>query len=252
MVQSTERIAQLMHAIEGSPRSAALWVELAELLAGIGELEQALFAVRNALALQPGESVGSELRDRLEQRLQDALAEGVPADLDPWEAVERYGPGPGRQRPVFTDHLAWAVPSREAIRTIVEVAAGRTVLEIGAGRGLWSRLVEDAGGKVIATDARPPKRCWTRVRRQTARQARRRSRAEVLLLCWPPPGAPVGAQALDGFDGTVIHVGEEGEHRVTGDAGLFEILYRDFACTRRVEIPVWPGFADALTVWESR
>lgn len=250
MVHSSPgRVADLMKTIEAAPRSSALWCDLAAALAELGELEQARFAAQNALVLDPDRAEASRLLQKLERRLAGAVNTGIPAELAPWDAVVTYGPGTGTQRPVFTEHLAWAVPSRRAIDAIVSLADGSTVLEVGAGRGLWSRLIADAGGRVVATDANPPERTWTEVRRLTAREARERVPARVLLLCWPPPSAPVASCAIDGFEGTVVYVGEEGEQRITADDAFFDDLHARFVCTDRLQIPVWPGFSDELSVW---
>ena len=51
-----------------------------------------------------------------------------------------------------TQEYAWAIPSNEALSTILSY--GRNIVEIGSGRGYWASLLAAAGGNVTAVDDR--------------------------------------------------------------------------------------------------
>lgn len=48
--------------------------------------------------------------------------------------------------------FAWAVPSDEAIKKIVEFSP---IIEMGAGTGYWANLIQKAGGEIVAFDSHP-------------------------------------------------------------------------------------------------
>lgn len=247
-----ERAAQLTAQIERQPSDAAAWAELGQVLAQAGELEAAKFALRNALALAPGDGAAREALGRVARLLAAEVGRGIPEALGPWEAVASLGPGRGT-RPHFTEHCAWAVPSREAVERIAALVGRDRLLEVGAGRGLWARLIADAGAEVVAVDLKRLAPAWFEVREQSARQAVAEVEAAVLLLCWPHPKSGMASEALQAFRGdTVIYVGESGAGRVTGEDAFFEALRGGWSLAETLAIPTWPGFSDALYVYRRR
>jgi hypothetical protein len=51
---------------------------------------------------------------------------------------------------------AWAIPSPEALRWILERLGGQGIIEMGAGTGYWSALLTLGGADVVAFDEYPP------------------------------------------------------------------------------------------------
>lgn len=251
----TQKARDLTEALEATPRKVALWVRLAGVLVDLGELEQAKFALHNALQLAPRHKGARRELKKVTAAIRVQLQQPATA-VEPWNAVQHHGPGSGSGRPWFTTHLGWAVPSVEAIGAIASIAEGG-VLEIGAGLGLWSRLLRDADVDVVATDdfsthqSDLARSTWTPVEPLGARQAVERYRLDVLLVCWPPRKGTMASDALDAFQGShVVYVGEVGKDRVTGEDAFFGRIERDWRLRQQVQIPCWPGFSDALYVYE--
>lgn len=81
--------------------------------------------------------------------------------------------------------------SKQLVRGLVELVGDRPVLEIAAGDGTLSRFLTDQGVRITATDDHS----WSHqvqygdgVREQSARQALREHRPQVVLCSWPPSG----------------------------------------------------------------
>lgn len=217
-----------------------------------------------------------DLEDRLEERVRAwrsgdhgrpgdrPLADGVdnfPPVEDPNPLLwlwERYESDPDMltrfaARQYATRAYAWAVPDEEAIE---EVAALGPILEVGAGRGYWARLISDAGGDVVATDAHPPADRFYPVEALDAEQAVRKYGARrTLMLVWPPYDDSMAVRALREYERQggerVIYVGE-GAGGCTGDDGLHAALGEQSTWTvsRVIDIPQWEGLHDVLTVYE--
>jgi hypothetical protein len=80
-----------------------------------------------------------------------------------WEDIEKYGP-PKRENdykhplpnwwqfPRFSGEFGYSAPTKEAIQKIKQFVGDDQVLEVGAGKGLWAKLMQDAGIKVTPTD----------------------------------------------------------------------------------------------------
>ena len=155
-----------------------------------------------------------------------------------------------KRREALVEEYAWAIPNREAIETIVEHGP---IVEVGAGTGYWARCVDQLGGVVAATDAKPPESTYRRV---AAYDARRRVNAMVadeldsaLLLVWPPYDDPMAPDALEAYPGeTVIYVGE-GRSGCTADDRFHRLLYQDWQLVETVDIPTYLGLHDRLEVW---
>ena len=73
----------------------------------------------------------------------------------------------------------------------------------------------------------------------------------TLLLCYPPKGKPMGAQAVRHFCGkTIAHVGEwRGD---TGDASFETQLAQGWELVSRLPLPCWGDTIEDLTIWTRR
>lgn len=141
---------------------------------------------------------------------------------------------------------SWAIPTREAIEVIASLSP---LVELGAGTGYWAWLLRQVGADVIALDrepAQPPR--WTEILQgdETSLEAHA---GRALFLCWPPLDEPMAELALAGFE-RVAYVGEWRGR--TGSKAFHDLLERDFVLERKIEIPRWPGFEDALYLLRRR
>ena len=183
-------------------------------------------------------------------------------------------------------HMAFAVPSREAIRLVCEgaEAGGSGVVELGAGNGYWAQLCSrqlaartavgvppgrrerdmDAARGVLALDTAPPpawqQRVWrsrdvsarTRVRFGSA-ETLGRVRQQTLLLCMPSPGeAALADDAIREFTGSrLAYVGEWGSG-MTATRTFHATLRRDFELLRVLPLPAMPSTRIALHIYRRR
>lgn len=152
---------------------------------------------------------------------------------------------------------AWAIPTEEAIQTIIEFGP---IVEMGAGTGYWAHLVQLMGGDVIAYDPNPPSKetslenlnIWhsdtTFFNVLTAGpEALNKHSDRALLLCWPPDDSAMATECLAEWEGDiVIYVGDR---KVTADPSFFELLDNHFCITRVVSIPQWAGVDDRMIIW---
>jgi hypothetical protein len=162
------------------------------------------------------------------------------------------------------------------------LASHAPIVEMGAGTGYWAHQLERRGITTVAFDARPPTEAvgvhpasggghggvgraraeenefhgdcpaFTNVRKGgPSLLSNTRWREHTLLLCYPPKGQPMGAQAVSAFCGrTVIHVGEWGGD--TGDMQLEAQFAAGWQLERRVPLPCWGDTMEDLTVWTRR
>jgi hypothetical protein len=79
--------------------------------------------------------------------------------------------------------------SRELIRALADMIAGRSCVEIGAGDGTLTRFLQEQGARLTATDSH----AWSTavqypewVVKMDAREALSGSKPEVVLCSWPP------------------------------------------------------------------
>lgn len=193
-----------------------------------------------------------------------------------------------RIRDIAVSRWSWAIPTNEAILTIVKHSPGG-VVEIGAGAGYWARLITRAGGDVVAFDKHPPPhpdnvwhektRPWFDVQ-AGGPEAAARYPDRTLLLCWPPYSWDVAARAarahLDAGGRRLIYIGE-GASGCTGDETFHAMLEEGWCpgCSEledladaehvawcgvkplydqidSVAIPQWWGMHDRLTVWQAK
>ncbi|SEE16017.1 hypothetical protein SAMN05444161_5005 [Rhizobiales bacterium GAS191] len=165
--------------------------------------------------------------------------------LLPPSATELLMPDWLALKATITRHFAWAVPTDEAIAVIRKHTTG--VVEAGAGSGYWTWLMRQAGLSVAAFDLDPPPFTWTEVSCGDERMVRDHS-DKALLLCWPPWGSGMAANALDAFGGEqVIYIGEW--MGGSADPHFFTQLVSGFDCIDVVEIPQWYMRDDRLMVF---
>jgi hypothetical protein len=152
----------------------------------------------------------------------------------------------------FKSHVAatyaWAVPTDDAIATISRHA--RQIVEIGSGSGYWAWMLEQAGIRVQAFDAAPPRLTWHPVLPGTGTDAARYP-DHTLLLCWPPWGTDMAFDALRGYSGhTVVYIGEW--MLGSADARFFALLCAEFDAVDGAELPQWYMRDDRLLVFRRR
>ena len=181
-----------------------------------------------------------------------------------WRHADGYaGPGWERHmiditnahmaRRVLAEHCAWAVPNTAAIEAIR--ALDMPVIEVGAGLGYWAWLLGQDGVDVDTYDIAPAGNhwCsgdpWTEVAEGDHRVLATADAARALMLCWPCYDKPMAVDCLTAYRGeVVIYVGEGPGGCCASDA-FFDLLERDWAVEREVDIPRWPGMRDYLVVY---
>jgi len=155
---------------------------------------------------------------------------------------------------------SYAVPSEAALSVLKEQSP---LVEVGAGTGYWAALLRARGAVVFAYDKEPLPtaageassneyhgscRAWTRVLRGGPEACAKHPNA-ALLLCYPPPDAPMALDALRNFQGNVLcYVGEW--HGDTGTAAFERELSQGFVLQRQVPLPNWGDTSASLMVWE--
>lgn len=166
------------------------------------------------------------------------------------------------QRERFRGGFGYAVPTRGAIGRIKSFAEGGLILEVAAGRGLWSRLLAEAGAEVIATDAYAPSQSTFKplagsdftfcpVRECNSYNAVQSIDANLLLMIWPPCSS-LAHQTLLMFNGNkVAYVGDARGH-LTASRAFIEALASDWRPVESVKIPQWLGSTDALHLYERK
>ena len=191
-------------------------------------------------------------------------------DIDPtalWAAIEAAGPRPWAhqgsesvdsdealreehaRRRTFIAYYGYAVPTREAVRAIANFLEGCSALEVCSGLGLWARLLHDEGVSVLTTDAGELRgSSYVCVERRDALTAiAAHGACEALLLCWPPDGQPVAAEALRRFGGArFVYIGDS---RFTGDTAFHWMLSRNWSLERMLPLPSWPGLEDCVRLY---
>lgn len=152
-------------------------------------------------------------------------------------------------------HLySWAIPDEAAIDAIIE---GGPVLEIGAGTGYWSRLIDDAGGDIIATDLLELDGHWKGVtwfdvvKADAVDAVRRYQQGRSLLVVWPPM-TDMASEALAAYTGRRVYYVGEGSGGCTGDTVFHRELdiSGDWMLTDTIAIPTWDGIHDRLWIYE--
>lgn len=208
-----------------------------------------------------------------------------------WEDIEESGPESVsndfsenyKARENFSRNFGWAVPTKEAVEKLHSFIGGDQVLEAGAGKGVWAKLMQDAGIDIIPTDihsgvqqgseedmksqVHPENHYWrkevmedmnpdisrdtyTPIYRMDAEESLRQfGSANVLMMVWPPYDDPMAANALRVFKGSkLIYIGE-GSGGCTGDDCFHDILWKEWQEVDIVCIPQWQGIHDCLYLY---
>lgn len=165
--------------------------------------------------------------------------------------------------------FAWAIPTEEVIRAIVELGP---VVEIGAGRGYWAWCIEQLGGDVVAYDSRPAwhpqawdDNGWLRGRMEEKKEEFSTHQwfpvleggpekvtewpDRTLLLCWPPYSNDMASDCLKPRPKRVVYVGE-GYGGCTGDDEFHETLDNSYVGIDAHIIPQWDGIHDSVEIYE--
>jgi hypothetical protein len=216
--------------------------------------------MNTSVTVPPPVGLGRDTRRRAAARAQLAAtlwdARGqrqLPADADLVAALEACDP-----RDVWwvceasSAGPVYLLPTREwisALAAYVRALAPRSVLEVGAGDGFLAACLADAAPEVpvVATDSfawrRPAARMSEAdraaypavafagisarypVEKLAAVTAVERHRPDLVIVCWPPPGALV-ERVIRAPCGVVLEIGVEGD--VTGDAARTWRYEKDF------------------------
>jgi len=72
--------------------------------------------------------------------------------VNEFNVMSKDGFNSHENRQKYVREYSWSVPCEEALDAIIKFADGGTILEIGSGTGLWAKLLQERGAKIIATD----------------------------------------------------------------------------------------------------
>ncbi len=153
----------------------------------------------------------------------------------------------------FVANFSWAIPSKPAINLIKQFVDEDIVLEINAGLGLWSKLLQDEGTNIIATDPYEykDKTSYTTVVRADHFESINKfgNEANVLMTCWPDYNKNYAAEALDIFKGNkLIYIGESWGG-CTADDSFHASLNKIWQLKETEAIPQWTGLRDRLHLY---
>lgn len=145
----------------------------------------------------------------------------------------------------FILEFGFAVPTPDLV---ARLAASGPILEVGAGLGYLARLISDAGGDILATDAAPnfmattSARAWSDIHTIDAESAVQKFPARTLLASWPSLGEDwlTRATLLLPAGTRIVMIGE-GRGGCTGSASFYELIGR--------EILPDPDFLEGADVW---
>lgn len=156
-------------------------------------------------------------------------------------------------RDIAVKRYGFAVPCVEAISILVSLSP---LIEVGAGSGLWSRLVREAGGDIVATDKFGMERdgfskMWSGVgiERMEASEAVRTFPECNVFVSWPSYGGKWAAEmaALIRPGRSLVVIGEC-RGGCTADKEFFDLLESGYDEVGSLRIPQWPGIHDMLTI----
>ena len=159
-------------------------------------------------------------------------------------------------RAIYVRSYAWAIPNEKAIHTILSLGP---VVEIGAGGGYWASLIKQEGGDIIAFDN------WSDHKHSELKQDKhfdvltgdadvaRQHPDRTLFLCWPRTDAALLALHTYAEAGgkRIVYVGEGWGGCCASEDFFGELDGWGFEPQKKtVQIPVWEGMRDYLTVYE--
>jgi len=164
------------------------------------------------------------------------------------------------KRGEFTAFFSWAIPTYDAINKIKEFANGDTILEIGAGLGLWAKLLELEGAKIIATEPRSDGYKHNKLddsyyyfnchKLDYIESLDKFKDLNILMLCWPPYSTKMAFYTLKKFKGNkFIYIGESCGG-CNADDSFFSLLDKEWKEIDEISIPQWWGIHDCMVLYE--
>lgn len=178
----------------------------------------------------------------------------------------------GYAQTILQAAYAYAVPSPETVRWVVDFCDGRSLVDLGAGRGYWASQLERGGLAVAAYDFEPPDQVenvsfpevpgqcnvWHAVGGLEEFASRFAGRSDhVLFLCWPPGwGNTMASDALAEFERAggdrLVFVGEPKGGK-TGDDAFFDALSAGWELeSQDAQFVSWWNLADLAQGWVRR
>ena len=161
-----------------------------------------------------------------------------------------YAQGFHTERAKLVDLFGWAIPNNKALDVIVNFSKNTPVIDYGCGLGYWSSLLRKKGlevwpydphgdeGEYLEVESYIP---WLDLEGPTN-----------LLLSWPLYNDSMGVDALKEWTRKstpqyLFYVGED-IGGCTGDENMFDYIAAYSQPVEIVDIPVWPGLHDTLTI----
>lgn len=148
-------------------------------------------------------------------------------------------------------NYSFAIPCAEALDAIASLSP---ILEVGAGTGFWSQLLAKRGADVVAADVCLGGYGITHgihfpIEKMEAVDAVRRWPDRNVLMVWPCYNKPWAHQAaLAMLPGRSLALVSEGCGGCVADDDLFNCLTEQFDEVTTVDMPVWYGINDRLTI----
>jgi hypothetical protein len=133
-----------------------------------------------------------------------------------------------RLRNQYIPEFGFCVPTPALVTRLSQIGP---ILEVGAGTGFLARLVQNAGGDLIATDKNPGEmsKSWCSIRKMSALEAVEAFPDRTLLSSWPSLNEDWLTQAADRLETgqTLIMIGEYAGG-CTGSDCLYDLLTEVF------------------------
>ncbi len=202
-----------------------------------------------------------------------------------WEKIENSSPKITdasvrcKRRQQFVSEYSFSVPTKNAIEKIKRFVESDTILEIESGRGLWAKLMQDAGIPVIPTDTYSGintknssntihtnnpywesyagnRQNYTTVHNTTALESLQRFDTNILMSLWPPEKMII--DILLNFKGNKFIYGGVGYDNARPGTGFYYCdLFYEFLCEQwteidTIDIPQWYGINDYIRCYIKR
>ena len=160
-----------------------------------------------------------------------------------------------KYRSEFTKKYAWAIPTEEALDTIVKYSP---IIEIGAGTGYWAYLLHQKGTNIICFDKEPYNNHWCRNQWFEIKSGSfevltiQENKNRNLFLCWPPYDDSFATKCLNHFRGNyLIYIGEC-QGGCCADDDFFELLEKNYMKIKYVSLLQWSGIHDDLYIFKRK
>ncbi len=186
-------------------------------------------------------------------------------------------------RTMLVNKYAWAIPTSEALNTIVKWC-GKGIVEIGAGKGYWAKLLRARQVDILAYDnwdrdrraieydtkLKPEERVhplnernvlpgalyqpftWTEVLTGTYEVLKSRDVSwRTAMFCWPEMSREpaLGLRAFEKAGGQTFIYRGEGKGGCNADNMFFALLHSHWESVQLVHIPQYDGIHDYLEVF---